>query len=300
MLYLNETEVQQLLPMPACVEMMRRAFEEMRAGRTRNQPRRRLILDTGSVLHQMAGSCGNYFVTKIYSSNRKYGVLQMITLLYDAETGKPLAYIEATNLGMIRTGAASGYATDLLAAPEASVVGMIGSGLQARGQVEAMRAVRPIKEIRVWSRNLENARRFAEEFGCRAVESAEAAVRDAPIVVTATSSKDPVLESAWIKPGTVINAMGSNVASRREIPADLMHSAGRVVVDDLEQARIEAGDIILADSWANVVELKDVQRGHDPAHVTIFESLGIAVEDAAAAGYVYEQAVAKKMGRAFP
>ena len=300
MLYLNETEVQQLLPMPACVEMMRRAFEEMRAGRTRNQPRRRLILDTGSVLHQMAGSFGNYFATKIYASNRKYGVLQMITLLYDAETGKPLAYIEATNLGMIRTGAASGYATDLLAAPEASVVGIIGSGLQARGQVEAMRAVRPIKEIRVWSRNLENARRFAEEFGCRAVESAEAAVRDAPIVVTATSSKDPVLESEWIQPGTVINAMGSNVASRREIPADLMHSAGRVVVDDLEQARIEAGDIILADSWANVVELKDVQRGHDPARVTIFESLGIAVEDAAAAGYVYEQAVAKKMGRAFP
>ncbi len=300
MLYLNEEEVKQLLPMAACIDMMRRAFDEMRAGRTRNQPRRRLILDTGTVLHQMAGSCGKYFVAKIYSSNRKYGVLQMSNLLYDAETGKPLAYIEATNLGMIRTGAASGYATDLLAAPEASVVGMIGSGYQARGQVEAMRAVRPIKEIRVWSRNVENARRFAEEFGCRAVESAEAAVRDAPIVVTATSSKDPVLESAWIKPGTVINAMGSNVASRREIPADLMHSAGRVVVDDLEQARIEAGDIILADSWANVVELKDVQRGHDPAHVTIFESLGIAVEDAAAAGYVYEQAVAKKMGRAFP
>jgi ornithine cyclodeaminase/alanine dehydrogenase-like protein (mu-crystallin family) len=299
-LYLTETEVQQLLPMPACVDMMRRAFEEMRAGRTRNQPRRRLILDTGSVLHQMAGSCGKYFVAKIYSSNRKYGLLQMINILYDAETGKPLAYLEANNLGLIRTGAASGYATDLLAAPEASVVGLIGSGYQARGQVEAMRAVRPIQEIRVWSRNLENARRFAEEFGCRAVESAEAAVRDAAIVITATSSKDPVIESAWIKPGTLINAMGSNVANRREIPAELMRAAGRVVVDDLEQARIEAGDIILADSWANVVELKDVDRGHDPARVTIFESLGIAVEDAAAAGYVYEQAVANKIGRPFP
>nr|AUN37696.1 hypothetical protein [uncultured bacterium] len=95
-IYLSETEVQQLLPMGECVQMMRRAFEEMRAGRTRNQPRRRLILDTGSVLHQMAGSWGKYFVTKIYSSNRKYGVLQMINLLYDAETGKPLAYLEAT------------------------------------------------------------------------------------------------------------------------------------------------------------------------------------------------------------
>ena len=163
-----------------------------------------------------------------------------------------------------------------------------------------MRAVRPIKEIRVWSRKKENAESFAKEFDCVVADSAEAAVRGAPIVVTATSSKDPVIESAWIEPGTMINAMGSNVANRREIPADLMRSAGRVVVDDLEQARIEAGDIILADSWANVVELKDVDRGHDPASVTIFESLGIAVEDAAAAGYVYEQAVAKKVGRQFP
>lgn len=300
MIYLNEEEVKQLLPMKACVDIMRRAFEDMRAGRTRNQPRRRLILETGSVLHQMAGSWGNYFVAKIYSSNRKYGVLQMINLLYDSETGKPLAYLEANNLGMIRTGAASGYATDLLAASDASVVGVIGSGWQARGQVEAMRAVRPIKEIRVYSRKLEKAERFAEEFHCRAVESAEEAVRDAPIVVTATSSKDPVVEAAWIKPGTLINAMGSNVANRREIPAELMQPPNRVVVDDLEQARIEAGDIILAGSWDNVEELKDVQRGHDPARVTVFESLGIAVEDAAAAGYVYEQAVAKKMGRPFP
>jgi alanine dehydrogenase len=299
-LYLTETEVQQLLPMPACIDMMRRAFEEMRAGRTHNQPRRRLILETGSVLHQMAGSWGKYFATKVYSSNRKYGLLQMIVLLYDAETGKPLAYIEANNLSMIRTGAASGYATDLLAAPDASVVGLIGSGWQARGQVEAMRAVRPIEEVRVWSRKLENAERFAEQFNCRAVESAEEAVRDAPIVVTATIAKDPVLESSWIKPGTLINAMGSNVANRREIPTDLMRAAGRVVVDDLEQAKIEAGDIILADSWANVVELKDVERGHDPTRVTVFESLGIAVEDAAAAAYVYEQALAKKIGRPFP
>ncbi|MCU1337154.1 MAG: ornithine cyclodeaminase [Bryobacterales bacterium] len=300
MLYLTETEVQQLLPMHACVDMMRRAFEEMRAGRTRNQPRRRLILETGSVLHQMAGSWGGYFATKIYSSNRKYGVLQMITLLYDAETGKPLAYMEANNLGMIRTGAASGYATDLLAAPDASVVGLIGSGWQARGQVDAMRAVRPIREIRVWSRNAEHARRFAEEFDCRAVESAEAAVRDAPIVVTATASKDPVLAAEWIKPGTLINAMGSNVANRREIPADLVRAADLVVVDDLEQAKIEAGDLIMADCWANVVELKNVEPGYDPARITIFESLGIAVEDVAAAAYVYEQAVAKKIGRPFP
>ena len=299
-LYLTEEEVKQLLPMKACVDMMRRAFEEMRAGRTRNQPRRRLILDTGSVLHQMAGSWGNYFVTKIYSSNRKYGVLQMINLLYDAETGKPLAYLEANNLGMIRTGAASGYATDLLAAPDASVVGLSAAAGRLADKWRPCARSGRSKKFACGAAKPRTPEIFAKEFELRVADSAEAAVRDAPIVVTATSSKDPVLESAWIKPGTLINAMGSNVANRREIPADLMRAAGRVVVDDLEQAKIEAGDIIMADSWANVVELKDVDRGHDPDHVTIFESLGIAVEDAAAAAYVYEQAVARKIGRPFP
>jgi ornithine cyclodeaminase/alanine dehydrogenase-like protein (mu-crystallin family) len=166
--------------------------------------------------------------------------------------------------------------------------------------VHGWRAGRQKKKTGLGRRNNHHAERFAADLNCVAVDSAEAAVRDAPIVITATSAKDPVIESAWIKPGTLINAMGSNVANRREIPADLMRSAGRVVVDDLEQARIEAGDIIMADSWVNVVQLKDVDRGYDPSHVTVFESLGIAVEDAAAASYVYEQAVARKIGRPFP
>jgi ornithine cyclodeaminase/alanine dehydrogenase-like protein (mu-crystallin family) len=295
MLRISESDVVRLLPMRACIDQMRLAFEAIRAGKTINQPRRRLILPTGSVLHQMAGAWGNYFATKIYSSNMRYGGLhQMIVLLYDAETGKPLAQIEALQLSLIRTGAASAYAAELLSNPQSEILAIIGSGEQARTQVEAIRAVRPIQEIRVWSRNPENSQRFATENNCVAVESAEAAVRGAHIVVTATTAKDPVIASAWITPGTFVAAMGSNIATRCELPADLVKNAGLIAIDDLEQARIEAGDLLLAyggtEHWRNVCELQNVAPGWDPARVTIFESLGIAVEDAAAAAYVYERA----------
>ena len=294
MVRITEAEVTQLLPMRACIDQMRLAFEAIRAGKTHNQPRRRLILPTGSVLHQMAGSWGNYCCTKIYSSNIRHGGLHdMFVLLYDAETGKPLAFIEALQLSLIRTGAASGYAADLLSNPQAEVLGIIGSGAQARTQVEAIRAVRPIKEVRVWSRNTENAQKFADDLGCTLTETAEAAVRGAHIVVTATTAKDAVIATDWVEPGVFVAAMGSNIANRREMPTDLIKTAGLIAVDDLEQARIEAGDLLLAyagtEHWKNVEELENVKPGYDPSRVTIFESLGIAVEDAAAAAYVYER-----------
>jgi alanine dehydrogenase len=294
MVRIMESDVARLLSMRACIDQMRLAFEAIRDGKTINQPRRRLILPTGSVLHQMAGSWDKYFATKIYSSNVRHGGLhEMFVLLYDAETGKPLAFIEALQLSLIRTGAASGYAAERLAHPEAEILGVIGSGAQARTQVEAMRAARPIREVRVWSRNSENARKFAAELGCVAVETAEQAVRGADIVVTATTAKDPVLAAEWVAPGTFIAAMGSNVANRRELPGDLIKSAGLIAVDNMEQARIEAGDLLLAydgtEQWKNVEELQNVPAGYDPSRITIFESLGIAVEDAAAAAYVYER-----------
>jgi alanine dehydrogenase len=296
MLYLTESDVRQLLPMTDCIRLMRSTFESLRDGTAQNQSRRRLILKTGSVLHSLAGACGDYFGTKFYSTNPKHGA-HFLFALYHAGTAEPLALMEANHLGQIRTGAASGYATDLLANPQASVLGVIGSGFQARAQVEAIRAVRPIREVRVWSRTPEKARRFAEEMGATVSESAEAAVRGADIVATATNSKDPVLEAEWIARGTHVNAMGSNVASRRELPPDLVRAAGVVAVDSLEQARIEAGDLILADSWANVVELTDVRPGYDPARITIFKSIGLGVEDVAAGAFVYEQAQQLGIGR---
>jgi len=291
MFYFTESDVQELLPIREAIRLMRLAFEALAQGRAINQPRRRLILESGSVLHSMAGAVGNYFGTKFYSSNPRYGA-HFYFFLYDARTAQPLAQMEANYLGQIRTGAASGYATDLLANPQAKTLAIIGSGFQARTQLAAIHAVRPIQNVRVWSRNEEKRRKFAEECSVTATDSAEEAVRGADIVVTATNSKDPVLESSWIGAGTLVNAMGSNVANRRELPIDLMERAGLVAVDSLEQARIEAGDLILAESWKNVVELQSVKAHYDPKGVTIFKSIGVGVEDVAAGAFIYERALA--------
>ncbi len=290
MLYLSEQDVRRLLPMKEAIDLMRAAFEALAQGRASNQPRRRLILSTGSMLHSMAGSYGNYFGTKFYSANPKFGV-HFYFVLFDAQTAEPLAWMAANHLGQIRTGAASGYATDLLANPKADTLGVIGSGFQARTQVEAIRAVRTIKTVRVWSRSEEKRRKFAEDCSALAVGTPEEAVRGAHIVITATNSQNPVLEDGWVAPGTLINAMGANVATRRELPGELVRRAALVAVDSLEQAKIEAGDLILADSWRNVVELQNVQRHFDPSQITIFKSLGICVEDVAAGAFVYERAL---------
>lgn len=296
MLYLTESEVVELLPMPEAIRMMRLAFEALRKGEAQSQPRRRLILKTGSVLHSMAGAWGDYFGTKFYSTNPKHGA-HFLFALYDAATAEPLALLEANHLGQIRTGAATGYATDLLAAPHAATLGIIGSGFQARSQLEAVRAVRRIREVRAWSRNSERLNRFAAETGAQAVSTAEEAVRGAEIVVTATNAKDPVLAAEWIAPGTHVNAVGSNIATRRELPAELVRAAALIAADSIEQAKIEAGDLILADSWANVVDLKDVQPHYDPSRITIFKSVGLGLEDVAAGAFVYEQARRRGIGR---
>ncbi len=291
MLHITEDQVRELLPMDKCVQLMRETFQELRTGAARNQPRRRLTLPTGSTLHSLAGSWGKYFGTKIYSTNPKFGAC-FFFLLFDAETALPLAQFEANYLGQIRTGAASGYATDVLAAPDASVLAIIGSGFQARAQCEAIRAVRSISEVRVWSRNEEKRRAFAREMDAVTCDSAEEAVRGADIIATATNAKDPVLESAWVGDGAHVNAMGSNQARRRELPSDLIARATLIAVDSIEQAKIEAGDLLLAPvDWADprIVELQNVDARPGGSPLTIFKSIGLGVEDVAAAAYIYEQ-----------
>lgn len=291
MLYLSEQDVRELLPIGECIGLMRDAFAALAEGRAINQPRSRLVLDTGAALNTMAASYGRYFGTKFYSTHPRYGV-NFYFVLYDAETARPLAWMEANYLGQIRTGATSGYATDLLSNPDADSLGVIGSGFQARTQVDAIRAVRPIKTVRVWSRDEKKRRQFAGELSAEASNTAEEAVRGAQIVVTATNSPDPVIEDAWIAAGTMINAMGANAPNRRELPSELVRRAALIAVDSLEQAKIEAGDLIVPGCWMNVVELQDVQRRFHPNKVTIFKSLGICVEDVAAGAFVYERALA--------
>jgi alanine dehydrogenase len=225
-------------------------------------------------------------------------------LLYSAESAEPLALIEANALGQIRTGAATGVATDALAPAVVESVGLIGSGFQAWTQLEAVLAVRPmVQDVRVYSRSAEKraafAARAAESFGVavRAVDSAEDAVRGAGVVITCTFAKDPVFEDAWLEPDAHINAAGSNQAGRREIPAETVHRAALIAVDSLEQARAEAGDLLLAapaEEW-DTLPLAELSRivadpaFTRPAGVTMFESLGLAVQDIAAAAVVYER-----------
>ena len=152
--------------------------------------------------------------------------------------------------------------------------------------------MRELGDIRVWSRSETNRYNFAVETGTRAVDSAEEAVRGADIVVTATWSKDPVIEAAWIAPGTHINAMGSNQAQRRELPSDLIARADLIAADSIEVAKIEAGDLILAPvDWDDprLVDLARIQRRPEGDPITIFKSCGLGVEDVAAAAYIYER-----------
>jgi len=296
MLFLTEDEVRSLLPMTEAICLVRLAFEALARGEAQSQPRRRLILKTGSMLHQLPGAYGNYFGMKFYATNPKYGA-DFLFALYDAETAKPLALMEANWLGQIRTGAASGYATSLMANPDADTLGVIGAGFQARSQVEAVRTVRPIRTVRVWSRRQEKRDKFAAEMNAAAAGSAEEAVRGAQIVVTATYSKNPVIEDSWIEPGVHINAVGSNIADRRELPEALVKRASVVAVDALDAAKNEAGDLIIPDCWSNVVELQNVKAGWSPDRVSIFKSVGLGMEDVAVGSYVYEQAITRGAGK---
>ena len=305
MLRITEDDVRRLLPMADCVGLMQTAFERLATGEALNQPRRRLILPTHSVLHYMAGSDGPYYGAKVYATNPKHGA-HFLFLLYRAADAEPLALIEANHLGQIRTGAASGLATRYLAPPDAATLAIIGSGFQARTQLDAMLAVRSIRETRVWSRTPAKRAAFAAEMSASfdtpvdATDTAEQAVRGADIIVTATYAKEPVLSAEWVKPGAHINAMGSNQATRREIPAELVRSADWIVVDSREQSRMESGDLLMAfedSDWSSprVVELQDVVTGkvrtrHSPGEITLFKSNGLAVEDVIAAAFVYERA----------
>jgi ornithine cyclodeaminase/alanine dehydrogenase-like protein (mu-crystallin family) len=291
MLIVTEEQVRKLLPMRECIWLMREVFKDLRTGAALNQVRRRMTLPTGATLHSLAGAWGKYFGTKIYSAHPKFGA-SFFFLLFDAETARPLAQFEANYLGQIRTGAASGFATDVLAAPDASRLAIIGSGFQARSQFEAIREVRAVKEVRVWSRDEAKRDEFARLTGAVSCATAEAAVDGADIVATATSAKEPVLEAAWIGEGTHINAMGSNQAQRRELPAELIARAAVIAVDSMEQAKIEAGDLLLAPvDWSDprIVELKNLEGRPAGTPLTIFKSIGLGVEDVAAAAFVYEQ-----------
>lgn len=299
MLIITEQQVREHLTMPEAVRLVRDSFLALRDGKALNQPRRRLALPTGTVLHSMAGYYGKYLGTKIYATNAKAGQANFLFLLFDAETTAPLALFEANWLGQIRTGAASGVATSVLAGKDPKSLAIIGSGFQARSQLDAILHVCPsIEDVRVWSRHRDKRDNFAAAATLEtgklvvATESAEDAVRHADILVTATYAKDPVIESAWVPDHCHVNAMGSNNAQRRELPEDLIRRANLIAIDSREQGRIESGDLLLAGfDWndARLVELQERMEQPAPGGLTMFKSNGLGVQDVAVAAYVYEK-----------
>ena len=315
-LYLTEDEVGHLLPMPACIEAVEQAFRQWADGRASNRPRARATL-RGGMLHSLSAASDDWgrMAAKVYATTRAGA--RFVVLLFDGRTSDLIAIIEADRLGQIRTGAASGVATRHLARPDAATLAVIGTGWQARGQVLAIASVRTIRTVRVFGRDRDRLLAFCRELevaaglSVTAAPSIEAAVRGADIVATATNSASPIVQGSWIETGTHINAVGSNRIDRRELDLSVLDRAAIVVVDSIEQARLEAGDFVAASGppampvLDRTVELAAVVSGRVPGRrrpddITLFKSLGIGLEDLAAAQLVYDRAVAEHVGRVIP
>jgi ornithine cyclodeaminase/alanine dehydrogenase-like protein (mu-crystallin family) len=236
-----------------------------------------------------AGALGAKLVT-FFPGNTGIHTHHALILLFRPETGEPLAILDGRLITEMRTAAVSAVATQCLARPDAAILAILGSGVQARSHLEALRLVRPLGEVRVWSPR--NGAAFAERHGIRASGSAEEAVRGADVVVVATSARTPVLQGAWLSPGAHVNAVGAVRPDWRELDDDTIRRA-RLYVDSREAATREAGDVIAAGE--PYAELGEVVAGARPGRqsadeITLFKSVGVAVADVAAADLVWQAA----------
>ena len=294
MLYLDEQRVRQHLRMDELIPAMEKALIDFSAGKVNQPVRSGITVDPPGgfffMMPALAEGLGVKIVT-FYPSNENRGIpTHMATIfLVDPETGAPLAVMDGRLITEMRTAAVSAAATKLLAPPEARVLAILGSGVQARSHNEALGLVRHFEEVRVWSRTSEHAERFAKEIGGMPM-SAEAAVRDADVVVTVTSSRTSVLQGSWLKPGCHVNAVGACRPDWRELDDDAMGNV--VFVDSRAGAIKESGDIILSGAKIHA-ELGEALAGKIDSRrdeMTIFKSLGMAVEDITAAMLVYRAA----------
>jgi len=238
-----------------------------------------------AVMPAYAGALGAKLVT-FYPKNVGVHTHHALIVMFKAETGEPLAVMDGRLITEMRTAAASAVATERLARPDASVLAILGSGVQAGSHLAALRHVRSFKEVRVWSPR--NAPAFAQKHRVKAAASAEAAVRGADVVVVAASSTTPILQGRWLSPGTHVNAIGATRPEWRELDDDLVTTA-RVFVDSREAAQRESGDVIAAK--CELTEIGAVVAGTSPGRrnaeeITLFKSVGVAVEDVAAAALV--------------
>jgi alanine dehydrogenase len=311
-LLLTEHDVRNLLSMDLALAAVEEGLRKLALDEAQNMPRTRVQTDH-AMLHVLSASAKTFGALgyKAYTTSRKGTAFHVA--LYDGATGDLQALMQADYLGQVRTGAASGIATRLMARPEASEVGIFGSGKQARTQVEAVCKVRSINRVQVYSPNVENRRRFAADMSARCrvevepVDRPEAAARDKDIVITATKSREPVLIGHWVGEGTHINAVGSNFLGKAELDSLTVRRCKPIVVDSKDQARLEAGDFSQALEegaihWSDVRELGQVIVGRFPGRVhpqdvTLFKSLGIGIEDVVVAARIYAKARAEGIGR---
>ena len=306
MVHITEDQVKAAVSIQDAVALVEEAFLRLGRGQMVNHARRRIRLQSGAFLHAMEAGCHltRRFASKVYVTHPKQGARFLVTL-FDSDRAAILAAIEADALGQIRTGAASAVASKYMARQNAALMGLLGSGWQAESQLAAIAQVRTLSEVRVYSPTKERREKFAakmsERLGLnvRAAESAEAAVRDADIVTTITTSRDPVLKGEWLAPGTHINAAGSNHIKRRELDTLAVQRSQVLAVDTLDQARLEAGDLVQAAEeggffWERAIELGEIVAGRRKGResddqITLFESQGLAAQDLVLADAVYRR-----------
>ena len=308
-LFLNETTVRELLTMPLALEAVEAAHREHALGKAVDIPRQRTRLPQ-TALHILQGALPSVDAIgyKAYTSNRS-GV-RFLVHVSSASTGVLRVVLEADFLGMMRTGAASGVATRWLSRPDSEILGVFGSGWQSEGHIEAIVAVRPVRRVKVFSRNAERLAAFCAKLSERLkievvpASSPEETVRGSDIVSTVTTAAMPLFDASWLSPGTHINAAGSNSIIRREVGEDVLKLCRPIVVDSVETALKEAGDLLPLFEKGRLnerqlVELGEVISGRHPGRttadeITLFESQGMAIQDIAVA--VRLEALARERG----
>jgi ornithine cyclodeaminase/alanine dehydrogenase-like protein (mu-crystallin family) len=323
LLVVGHDDVKRLLPMEECIELMASVLADLARGavwqplrfvvRPPNQPSLMGLMPAHR--SEPTASYGLKAVC-IFPGNAARGIdlHQGGVLLFDGETGVLRALVDASAITATRTAAVSGVATKALAREDARELAILGSGVQARSHLEAMAAARPFERARVWSRTAEHAAAFAAEaevsFPVEAFESAEEAVRAADVVVTATSSPEPIVRRDWLAPGAHVNAVGSSIPTARELDADTV-AASALFADARESMVNEGGDYLFAVREAGIgpdhirAELGEVLTGSGQGRLaddelTVFKSLGLAAEDLAAAEHVYTRAQAAGAGVTVP
>jgi ornithine cyclodeaminase/alanine dehydrogenase-like protein (mu-crystallin family) len=291
-MYLDEDRVRGLLRWDQLIAAMEEALADFSLGRVLQPVRNMLTIEEGQrylgIMPAVAGDAMGAKLVSFFPQNAATGMpthMAMI-VLFSSQTGEPLAVMDGRLITEMRTAAVSAAATKLLAAPDSRVLALLGSGVQAGAHLQALSQVRSFAEVRVWSRTTEHAERFARQHNIKAMP-ARSAVRGADVVVTATNALEPILKGAWLKPGAHVNAVGSPRPGWRELDDNAMSNT--LIVDSREAVLEESGDVIRSNApiYAEIGEIFAGRKKAPVAATTVFKSVGLAIEDVAAAKLVY-------------